>query len=149
MRDERREFNSSLRKVAVPVLKELGFAFDRSRTFSRLGPDGAVWEVQFQLGVRSMQGQFTVNLRLHQPNERELSARIGGVHKTRWTRLLAKVFKDEGSLWRTLLGPRDKWWCISAAPDEMQGALAEATAWLRADAIDWFQANTNASKDET
>ena len=32
MWDERREFNSSLRKVAVPALRELGFAFDASRT---------------------------------------------------------------------------------------------------------------------
>ena len=59
-------FNKGLRIVVVPALKQHGFVFDRSRTFRRINKDGKVVEIiNFQLGQRSTESEFTVNLAVY------------------------------------------------------------------------------------
>jgi uncharacterized protein DUF4304 len=65
-----RAFSENLRKLVVPALTEAGFAFDGSRTFRRL-PSGSpcVQIINFQLGQRFMEGRFTVNLAVYNPED--------------------------------------------------------------------------------
>jgi hypothetical protein len=56
-------FDQELRAVVLARLRDHGFAFDGSRTFRRALGGGAIAHVvNFQLGQRSLQGRFAVNL---------------------------------------------------------------------------------------
>ena len=63
-------FSEHLRKLVVPAFTEAGFAFDGSRTFRRF-PKGTTCAqiVNFQLGERFMEGKFTVNLAVYNPDD--------------------------------------------------------------------------------
>ena len=62
-----RVLDQQLRLVVLPTMNTRGFTFDRSRTFRRAMPDGSMQIVNFQMGQRSMEGQFTVNLGVYRP----------------------------------------------------------------------------------
>lgn len=97
MKEDRLIFERALRKIEKPALEALGFKFDQRRTFRKTLVDGTSWEVQFQLGVRFMQGEFTVNLAHHRPGAPyPLQERIGAVRKTRWVRMLRGYFQTQG-----------------------------------------------------
>lgn len=56
-------FDDALRRIAVPALAAHGFAYDASRTFRRVSADGKHADlINVQLGQRSLEGKFTVNL---------------------------------------------------------------------------------------
>jgi hypothetical protein len=56
-------FDKVLKEVAVPELKKTGFHYDGGRTFRKIINNGtAVQIINLQLGQRSKEGKFTVNL---------------------------------------------------------------------------------------
>lgn len=65
-----RSFSKHLRTLVVPAFTEAGFAFDGSRSFRRF-PKGTTCAqiVSFQLGERFMEGKFTVNLAVYNPDD--------------------------------------------------------------------------------
>lgn len=139
MKEDYRIFERTLRKIEKPALETLGFKFDQRRTFRKTLVDGTSWEVRFQWGVRFMQGEFTVNLAHYRPGESSPhQERIGAVRDTRWVRILAWLFPDPRSIWRTLLGPRDKWWRLSASEAEAERTHRKIVSIIECDAIQWF-----------
>ncbi len=63
-------FNGILRSDVKPFLTNKGFEFDNSRTFRRAsGKNNQIEIINFQLGVRSMEGKFTVNLGVYEPTD--------------------------------------------------------------------------------
>lgn len=53
-------FNECLMEVVSPKLGEIGFKFDKSKTYRRLTNSHTIVEIiNFQLGQRSMEGKFT------------------------------------------------------------------------------------------
>lgn len=56
-------FAECLQEVVTPKLNDIGFVFDKSRTYRRLVREQTGVEIiNFQLGQRRLEGKFTVNL---------------------------------------------------------------------------------------
>lgn len=114
-------FSKQLRKGMLPALKMEGFAFDGSRTFRRQR-EPLVQIINLQLGIRGMQGKFTVNLAVYDPRwsdhpvdlakvkdvdcPLEMRRRLGAVLPPRhgWLARLPMLGK--------YFGPGDVWWPI-------------------------------------
>ena len=65
-----RAFHGAIQTAAAPPLRARGFAFDGRATFRRRLEHPGRWAlhiVHFQMGQRSMEGQFTVNLAVYHP----------------------------------------------------------------------------------
>jgi hypothetical protein len=124
-------FDRALRKVVVPALAGHGFTYDGSRTFRRVSPDGERADlINFQLGQRSLEGKFTVNLGVFKADDRteiavrkameyhcplQRRVRIGLVLPPRIS-ALAKL-----PVVGFLFGGQDRWWRFSA--DEVMTTL--------------------------
>ena len=140
-------FDEAIGLVIVPALAHLGFVPGRGRTFRRLCADGTAADiVNFQLGVRSLEGRFTVNLGLflaedapdvavNQAKEYNCSparrSRLGLIRPPRFPRLAALP----------LVGlpfqPRDTWW--RAEPGHVKDSLREALNLLLAEGLPWLE----------
>ena len=56
-------FAECLNEIVSPRLIDMGFEFDKSRTYRRFVNDQTAVEIiNFQLGQRRLEGKFTVNL---------------------------------------------------------------------------------------
>jgi Domain of unknown function (DUF4304) len=137
-------FSQQLRQLVVPAFADAGFVFDGSRTFRRF-PQGTPCAqiVNFQLGERFMEGKFTVNLAVYDPDD--ASARVEPKKAFEY-HCSARLRQRLGVLLPTPLGtfarlpvfgflflPRDKWWRADApkAMDEARDAIfAYGLAWL-------------------
>jgi hypothetical protein len=143
-----RSFSEHLRNLVAPALAEAGFAFDGSRTFRR-SPKGTscVQIVNFQLGERFMEGKFTVNLAVYDPEnafaqvasdqalEHHCSTRLRqrlGVLIPRPLGVFARL-PAIGFLFR----PKDKWWRAG-----LPGDLDKATEAVVSYGLPWLDANT-------
>jgi hypothetical protein len=141
-------FNRALREIAVPKLSEHGFKFDSSRTFRRLSSDQRFCEIiNFQLGQRSKEGEFTVNLGVFREGdsqgilvshaqEHECShgyrIRIGAIIPIRFPKLY------ELPIFGFLFGSKDKWWQFSSSPLVTNTAVSSAVNVLLAHGMGWF-----------
>ncbi|MGI9318616.1 MAG: DUF4304 domain-containing protein, partial [bacterium] len=66
-------FDACLIEIVSPKLIDIGFEFDKSRTFRRFADQQTVAEfINFQLGQRSLEGKFTVNLGVLTQKEAQL-----------------------------------------------------------------------------
>jgi hypothetical protein len=141
-------FAASLRTLVVPALTDAGFAFDGSRTFRRLPAGTSCAQiVNFQLGERFLEGRFTVNLAVYDPEaatvrlepteafEHHCAAR----HRQRLGLLLPRRL---GTLARLpmiglLFRPRDTWWRASDP-----GAIEKARDAIVAHGLAWLESHT-------
>lgn len=62
--------DEGIKEIVVPFLKEKKFDYTpKTRTFRKTNPeDGGTWIIDFQAGQRSMEGRFTVNLGVFNPD---------------------------------------------------------------------------------
>lgn len=140
-------FTEGLRTVVSPGLVPLGFVFDRSRTYRRILQGGQVVEIiNFQLGQRSLEGKFTVNLGKLSGEARgdvELSkaypyhcrtqTRIGPILPPRSERLAAVPVL--GLLFRA----HDKWWRFSDDRTLTFAQLRKVTRLIVSHAVPWLE----------
>ena len=117
-------FDACLSEIVSPRLIDIGFEFDKSRTYRRFVNDKTAVEiVNFQLGQRSLEGKFTVNLGVLLQDQAEAKGvelkksypyhcqsqeRIGCVLPPK-----SKLLKDVPYL-GMIFGSHDKWWKFSA-----------------------------------
>ena len=139
-----RSFSKHLRNLVVPALTEAGFAFDGSRSFRRF-PKGTTCAqiVSFQLGERFMEGKFTVNLAVYNPDDATAQLEPEKAFEYHCSvrlrqRLGFLLPRPLGAFARLpVLGflflPRDKWW-RAGDPEAIEKArnaiLAYGLAWL-------------------
>ena len=145
-------FDRALREVAKSRLEPLGYKFDGRRTFRRSVAAGRCAQiVNFQLGQRSLQGRFAVNLGVfiagrdsapadvtvenvmeyHCPAERRQRL---GLLMPRASEALER-FPGIG----ILFGRKDKWWPFSADAASTQVRLREATDAIERYGLPWIE----------
>lgn len=155
--------NASIREVLEPPMAERGFRYAaKSRTFRKAAGE-CTQIVGIQVGLRSLEGQFTVNLAVFHPEYRPgadgsvapvapeegdcwARARLGTLRRTLGSRLLGSRF-DEGSnflLWR-LTTAADRWWRFTADKAENDLQLRAAMDLLFSCGMDWFGENSDVS----
>lgn len=145
-----RDFTHRLRTLVAPALTAAGFVFDGSRTFRRLTAGGTRAQiVNFQMGVRSMAGRFTVNLAVYDPDDAPFAAPPAEAiesqcsHRRRM-RLGVLIPGPLAAFARlpvigVVFRPRDRWWRV----DDGQGIEVARDATLTV-GIAWLEANTSA-----
>ncbi len=135
----RREFDKSLKVVARPALEKLGYIFDGKRKFVRKFDDEIELVIEYQLGLRGMAGEFTVNLIVG-----DMIERLGMVKPTLLLNFSNKVFGwNEEPWWMSLFLPKDKWWKISSFQKEMDSIMRKTTKALEIYGVPWLENYNN------
>ena len=141
MTESQRIFEWALNTLVKPELAEAGFAFNGRRDFVCAAEDGDTWTINFQPGLRHLQGKFTVNLSVLKAGAQSpVMERLGAVRKNWYTRALCRLFPAPSSLWRYVFGPGDLWWPMSSLEFEARETFAAVISLLRTDGITWFEA---------
>ena len=149
-------FDQALRRLAVEALQAEDFRFDRKRTFRRaVGP--AVQIVNFQLGQRSMEGRFAVNLGVYLPGDalgtapdlapdQAMEYHCAPQRRERLGRLLPRRLPALQDLPYVglLFGPKDVWWPFSEDARATEASVARSLAALREYGLPWFARKTPA-----
>jgi hypothetical protein len=156
MSEAAKTFDHILRASARDALRERGFDFDRSRTFRRYPIPGAISQiVNFQLGQRSMEGRFTVNLGVYVPGEvpsnpadlqpdRACEYHCAWKRRERLGRLLPRPLPalQNVPLLGALFGPQDVWWTFSTDAARTQRSMERVLALLLNRGLAWLDAAT-------
>jgi hypothetical protein len=150
-------FDHALREIAVPALSNHGFMFNGGRTFRRVSVDGRTCQIiDFQLGQRSMEGKFTINLGVFVEGDQPgLSTQRANVDDCRFEQrrrigtLIPLRFPTLASLpWiGFLFGTPDKWWRLSAEPSHINAALSAAVDELINRGLSWLNAGLKSGQE--
>jgi hypothetical protein len=143
-------FTANLRQVLAPPMAEHGFAFDGTRVFRRPVTGSCVQLIDVQLGDRFMQGKFTINLGIYDPEryatqvdpmrarehdcQPDRRQRLGLLLPSRW-RPLARLPRIG-----LFFGPKDIWW-----PARGTSGLERAREALIAYGLPWLERHTPGS----
>lgn len=140
-----------------------GFRYDsRSRTFRRTAGE-FTQIVNIQVGVRSLEGRFTVNLGVFHPAFAaasapapdparpmeyeclpECRARLGLLQPTAFTRFFQRRIRNPRSfIEHWLVTPFDKWWRFGAGAVQVGAALAAVKRMLLERGLPWLDANSD------
>lgn len=147
MSDGSRAIDAALRNVVAPSLKAEGFVFDGRRTFRRPHSEGRVDIISYQLGVRSLAGQFTVNIAQYRPgdaaDEEVPPDRVTYSHCKRFKRLGELVPPSFPLLTRIpkigfMFGARDRWWSHGADPSRTESNVLETLNLIREFGMPWL-----------
>jgi hypothetical protein len=130
----RPEFDKSLRAVARPALEKHGYAFDGRRRFVRQTGSGKDLVIEFQLGVRSAQGRFTVNLIAG-----DQRARLAMLRPSPAARVVERLLGDRDPWWKGIFLPKDRWWPVSSRQPQMDAAVGETIAAIEAYGLSWLE----------
>ncbi len=144
-----RVFDQQLRLVVLPTLDASGFKFDRSRTFRRAMPDGSIQIVNFQMGQRSLEGQFTVNLGVYRPGNPVYDAglshgRVMEFNCEKRTRFGALGVSPARARLRkipylgSLFGGMDRWWPASRAEQITRHSLEQVMDLVIQNGLPWL-----------
>ena len=150
---------SGLSGLVAPALKGADFAFDKRRRTFRRKVGGCTQIVYFQVGGRTMEGLFTVDLGVYHSIYREDSSsrapefpevchclvreRLSVLRDTAITRLFPAWFrKSENVLKRWLSTPMDLWWKFNEDSENTLSSLSKALELFQSSRIPWFDANT-------
>ena len=161
-----KELEKSISTEVSPVLRQEGFVFDRRmRTFRR--QVGSCFQIiNFQLGTRSMEGHFTVNLGIYHPVYREdpnsecpefpeeshclIRERLSLLRDTTLTKIFRHKFKQVDSFLKWwLTTPTDVWWKFSEAPGQTRNSMAAVLTLLQARGLPWLEAACSVEKLRT
>lgn len=163
MSDRLKTFDLCLRKTIREPLRAQGFAFDGSRTFRRSPNAGPIRQIiNFQLGQRSYEGMFAVNLGVYIPSEANVLVPIDLdpnkampwhcvlSHTKRLGKLLPPKFPTLAALpyFGAFFGPQDVWWCFSADATETNYSLSIALATLEGYGFSWLKSMTPGENSE-
>ena len=155
--------DAAIRQALKPHLSEQGFAYDAgSRTFRRKVAD-CTQIINVQVGVRSAEGYFTVNLAAFHPEywvdarnslapekpmefhclERE---RLSILRDTVLTRMFRpRIHSPDNFLKWWLVTPRDKWWPFSSNEIQNVRELESLSELLLTRGIHWLDTNSTAT----
>lgn len=155
--------NAAIRAALQPPLLERGFSYEASTRTFRKAVGECTQIVHVQVGLRSLEGQFTVNLAVFHPDYRPGSdrgvlsrapeecdcwerTRLGTLRDTLVSRLIGRKFGDDANflLWR-LTTPADKWWPFTPSEVENRRQLESVKVLLLARGLNWLEAKSDVS----
>jgi hypothetical protein len=116
------------------TLESAGFEFDGRRRFMKIDPDGRDLVIEYQVGVRFMQGVFTVNLLAG-----ERMQRLGVIRPTAVSRWVSELFGDFDPWWKGIFLPKDRWWTFDASRMDMDATVEDTVAEIKVYGIAWLQ----------
>ena len=153
--------NNSVRREVRPNLTAIGFKYDSaSRTFRRSRGD-CTQIINFQAGVRSHEGRFTVNLGAYHPTYREnsgssppperpkaydclLQERLSVFRDTLITRVGRHFISEPNTFIKWwLVTPSDYWWRFSEDPAVTDSAIRSVLKILLPRGLNWLDDNCN------
>ena len=142
-------FDSCLAELVTPRLSERGFGFDHSRTYRKIVDGGeAVEIVNFQLGQRSLEGKFTVNLGVlsrAEADAQDLALDRAYPYSCRYQNRIGRVLPARSERLRNLpylgmfFGAHDKWWRFSEDRALTSRQLETVCDLIVAHAIPWLE----------
>lgn len=151
-----RTFDKALRCQARPRLATVGFQFDERRTFRRTVPHGfgtSTHIVEFQIGLRSLAGRFTVNIGVFNANHHKSLLHVSGpsghpetsyCYPEQWVRL-GRIMRPRGIRSRLPRTRRarteDRWWPLHEKPARMERRLRSVLQILWEDGLEWLSAH--------
>jgi hypothetical protein len=114
-------FEECLIEIVSPKLHNLGFIYDKSRTYRRLTNNQTRVEIiNFQLGQRRLEGKFTVNLgATSQDKIRDIELIKAYPHNCAYQSRIGTVLPPKSELLKDIpylgmiFGSHDKWWQFS------------------------------------
>ena len=152
-----------IRQLIKPEMVSRGFSYESStRTFRR--PSGeCIQIVDFQIGVRTLAGKFTVNLAVFHPEysdpiSRELlpdgpreshclmefRRRLSVLRDTPLTKFFRNRVRSTDSFLKWwLVTPTDKWWSFTSDDVQVATALGLVRELLLARGLDWLDRNSD------
>ena len=132
-----KEFDRSLARIAKPILEEYGYNFDGKRRFKKRTTDGEDLVIEYQIGIRSAQGTFTVNL-----IARGTTERLSMINPTPFSKFVNRIFGNYDPWWKGIFLPKDTWWRISPFQEEMDAIMKKTVIDLKAYGVAWLEAQT-------
>lgn len=132
-----RNFEYGLRKIGKPELELHGLKFDGRRKFLTI-KSGISFGVEFQLGHRSLENKFTINLFAG-----DMYVRIGMIQDNWQSKLVNHLGIQRTSLIYRLLSPRDKWWQIDSWDATTSEAIIDACKMIQKHGLPWINAEIN------
>ena len=124
MTDRSDTFDECLAELVSPKLNDIGFDFDKSRTYRRIVNDQTVVEIiNFQLGQRRLEGKFTVNLGVlsrDQAQAKGVELKKAYPYSCQYQDRIGCVLPPKSELLADvpylgmIFGSHDKWWRFSA-----------------------------------
>lgn len=148
-------FNRQLKKIVSPRLTIAEFKFDEKRTFRRVLHCGGIslcQIVEFQVGIKSLTGKFTVNLAVYSNSFRPSDWKDPGDLPGSWNCLpgksirLGQFYKRKRSLIERILrapfSSSDHWWGQSEKETAMDATFNEVTDLILGEGLAWLDENS-------
>jgi hypothetical protein len=153
--------DAAIRAVLQPQLAELGFQYEASSRTFRKKVGECTQIVNFQVGLRSLEGRFTVNLGVFHPDVRTdtgtslmpqkprefhclARVRLAVLRDTPVTRLFRPfISKPDTSLKWWLITPSDSWWPFTADEAANSGQLTKLRGLLLTRGTSWLDARSD------
>jgi hypothetical protein len=152
---------SGIRRVIEPAMSAQRFKYEPStRTFRR--PSGTCTQiVNFQAGVRSMEGQFTVNLGVYHPefrlnakhkpvsdrpkeNDCVVRERLAMLRETPITRYFRpRIHSTDTFLKWWLVTTDDKWWPFTEDEGQVRQQLESLRGLLLSTGLEWLERHSD------
>lgn len=156
-----KSLHAAIRHALKPELLDRGFDYEASSRTFRKGVGECTQIVNVQVGISSLEGQFTVNLGVFHPLYRNGAGRLPIPEKPmefdcsermrlgllRVT-LLSKLFasrdgKDAGFLHQWLATPSDKWWPFTPSESENIRQISSFKDLLLTRGIGWLESKSD------
>lgn len=158
--DRIKTLDAGIAADVAPFLKTEGFTYDRKRRTFMKEAFGCTQIIHFQVGVRSLEGSFSVNLGIYRPIYRANSSAIAPkvpeechcLIRERLSvlrdALLTTFFRSRLAQTDTPLAwwlttPTDQWWRFSGCPKETQRSLRVVQDLLRTKGLAWLNMKTS------
>jgi hypothetical protein len=161
-----RALEDGIKQLIKPEMAEQSFSYDSAtRTFRR--PCGECTHiVNFQVGVRLMEGKFTVNLGVFHPEYRDRAAaqghgkpprefdclmefrrRLSTLRSTPLTSFFqSRIRNTDRFLKWWLVTPTDKWWPFTADTSQVAKQLTSVSKLLFTRGLDWLNRNSDVTR---
>ena len=155
---------NGIRQLIKPDVVKCGFSYDSStRTFRKQSGE-CLQIMSFQIGVRSMEGQFTVNLAVFHPEYREPACRafpppdkpgefdslmefrrrLSSLRDTPLTKFFRKRIRNTDSFLKWwLVTPTDYWWTFTEEQTQVATELGLVRELFLARGLDWLNQNSD------
>jgi hypothetical protein len=161
--DRVKALESGIRQLIKPEMVSRKFSYDSStRTFRRTSGE-CIQIVAFQIGVRSMEGKFTVNLAVFHPDHcdpasrallpdrprdfhcrMDFRRRLSVLRDTPLTRFFRSRVRSTDSLLKWwLVTPSDNWWSFTADDEQVATELGLVKELLLSRGLDWLDRNSD------
>jgi hypothetical protein len=161
--DAAKALERGIRQLIKPEMVSRGFSYEAStRTFRRRSSE-CIQIVDFQIGVRTMAGKFTVNLAVFHPEYcepvsrefvpdeprevhclMEFRRRLSVLRDTPLTTFFRNRVRSTDSFLRWwLVTPTDKWWPFTSDAVQVTTALGSMRELLFVRGLDWLDRNSD------